>query len=196
MFWWSLWKSATLYKPPPSNKRSSYMPYYWINTMVLIWISKALLLFLLCVSLEVFSLICGPYCYFFQFSGDLDFHNVIDPFSTENKTEQNPTLILKRMQYIFAKERPLEITDKSLALEVQFYNEVKKMAVHYERLIFTKVILRYWSLIVSLAQLTLSQSKNNYFAICVLLEILEGFTSDSIFSRSHLVLILHLPISS
>lgn len=172
------------------------MPYYWINTMVLIWISKALLLFLLCVSLEVFSLICGPYCYFFQFSGDLDFHNVIDPFSTENKTEQNPTLILKRMQYIFAKERPLEITDKSLALEVQFYNEVKKMAVHYERLIFTKVILRYWSLIVSLAQLTLSQSKNNYFAICVLLEILEGFTSDSIFSRSHLVLILHLPISS
>lgn len=77
------------------------------------------------------------------------------------------------MQYIFAKERPLEITDegvcpegeisllfmdrlwetgrdelklldnKSLALEVQFYNEVKKMAVHYERLIFTKVILRY-----------------------------------------------------
>ena len=196
MFWWSLWKSATLYKPPPSNKRSSYMPYYWINTMVLIWISKALLLFLLCVSLEVFSLICGPYCYFFQFSGDLDFHNVIDPFSTENKTEQNPTLILKRMQYIFAKERPLEITDKSLALEVQFYNEVKKMAVHYERLIFTKVILRYWNLIVSLAQLTLSQSKNNYFAICVLLEILEGFTSDSIFSRSHLVLILHLPISS
>ena len=202
------------------------MPYYWINTMVLIWISKALLLFLLCVSLEVFSLICGPYCYFFQFSGDLDFHNVIDPFSTENKTEQNPTLILKRMQYILAKERPLEITDegvcpegeisllfmdrlwetgrdelklldnKSLALEVQFYNEVKKMAVHYERLIFTKVILRYWSLIVSLAQLTLSQSKNNYFAICVLLEILEGFTSDSIFSRSHLVLILHLPISS
>ena len=77
------------------------------------------------------------------------------------------------MQYIFAKERPLEITDegvcsegeisllfmdrlwetgrdelklldnKNLALEVQFYNEVKKMAVHYERLIFTKVILRY-----------------------------------------------------
>ena len=49
------------------------------------------------------------------------------------------------------------------------------MILHYEKLIFMKGILKYWRLIVSLAQLTLSQSNNNYFAICILLEILEGF---------------------
>ena len=40
------------------------------------------------------------FLYTFQFSGDLDFQNVIDTFITENKAEQNPTLILKRMQEI------------------------------------------------------------------------------------------------
>ena len=99
------------------------------------------------------------FLYTFQFSGDLDFQNVIDTFITENKAEQNPTLILKRMQEIFVEGRPLEITDegvcpegetsllfvdrqnlwetgsdelkllenKRFTLEVQFYNEVKKL---------------------------------------------------------------------
>ena len=51
------------------------------------------------------------FLYNIQFSGDLDFENVIDTFITENKAEQNPTLILKRMQEIFVEGRPLEITD-------------------------------------------------------------------------------------
>ena len=48
------------------------------------------------------------------------------------------------------------------------------MALHYEKFIFMKGILKYSRRIVSLAQLTLSQSNDNYFAICILLEILEG----------------------
>ena len=55
--------------------------------------------------------------YTFQFSGDLDFQNVIDTFITENKAEQNPTLILKRMQEIFVEGRPLEITDEGVCPE-------------------------------------------------------------------------------
>ena len=66
------------------------------------------------------------------------------------------------------------LENKRLTLEVQFYNEVKKMALHYEKFIFMKGILKYSRRIVSLAQLTLSQSNDNYFAICILLEILEG----------------------
>ena len=38
-----------------------------------------------------------------------------------------------------------------------------------------KGALKYWRLIGSLAQLTLPYSNNNYFAISILLEILEGF---------------------
>ena len=84
-----------------------------MNTLVLIWISKGLLLYVVCVSLSVFNLNWGPFfLYTFQFSGDLDFQNVIDTFITENKAKQNPTLILKRMQEIFVEGIPLEITDE------------------------------------------------------------------------------------
>ena len=38
-----------------------------------------------------------------------------------------------------------------------------------------KGALKYWRLIGSLAQLTLPYSNNNYFAISILSEILEGF---------------------